>query len=172
MKLRPAEAADAEFLLELAWDPAVEPFMAPIGPRNRDEMLERLERAAAQPEQGARLVIEQEGSRAGALAYEVVSVRSRTVSLHGVMLHPDARGRGVAEAAVRMAAGHLIGERGFHRVQLECYGFNERAIRLFERAGFVREGVKRRAYWRHGDWADGVLFSVIEDDLPAEAQSR
>ena len=50
-------------------------------------------------------------------------------------------------------------------MQLECYGFNERAIRHAERAGFVREGVKRKAYWRHGEWVDSVLFGLVRDDL-------
>ena len=102
----------------------------------------------------------------GALAYGVANPRSRIADLHGVMVHPDARGRGLeAEAARVPAARHLIEERGFHRVQLECYAFNERAVRLFERAGYVREGVRRRAYRRHGDWCDSVLFGVVEEDL-------
>ena len=50
-------------------------------------------------------------------------------------------------------------------MQLEVYGFNERAQRLFERAGFVREGAKRKAYWRHDAWHDGVLFGFLEEDL-------
>jgi hypothetical protein len=29
----------------------------------------------------------------------------------------------------------------------------------------VREGVKRKAYWRHGEWVDGVLYGLIPDDL-------
>jgi RimJ/RimL family protein N-acetyltransferase len=29
----------------------------------------------------------------------------------------------------------------------------------------VREGVKRKAYWRHGEWVDGVLFGLIREDL-------
>jgi RimJ/RimL family protein N-acetyltransferase len=60
---------------------------------------------------------------------------------------------------------HLIRELGYHRVQLEVYGFNERALRLFERAGFVREGARRKAYWRHDDWHDGVMFGLVEEDL-------
>jgi len=31
--------------------------------------------------------------------------------------------------------------------------------------GFVREGVKRRAYMRHGEWQDAVLFSLLREDL-------
>ena len=84
------------------------------------------------------------------------------------MLHPDYRGRGVGVAGVSLLARHLIRELGFHRVQLECYGFNHAGIRLFERAGFVREGLKRKAYWRHGGWADSVLFALLDEDLDAE----
>ena len=60
---------------------------------------------------------------------------------------------------------HLLLDLGFHRLQLEVYGFNERAIAHAERVGFVREGVKRRAYRRHGEWADGVLFGLVREDL-------
>ena len=45
------------------------------------------------------------------------------------------------------------------------YGFNERAIAHAERSGFLREGVKRRAYLRHGDWVDGVVFGLTREDL-------
>ena len=56
-------------------------------------------------------------------------------------------------------------ERGFHRIELEIYGFNERAQRHAERAGFVREGVKRQAYRRGDGWVDGVLYAVVAEDL-------
>ena len=60
---------------------------------------------------------------------------------------------------------HLIRGLGFHRLELEVYAFNERAIAHAERAGFVREGRKRRAYLRDGDWVDSVLFAVVAEDL-------
>ena len=34
-----------------------------------------------------------------------------------------------------------------------------------ERAGFVREGVKRRAYAGADGWVDGVLYALVEEDL-------
>ncbi len=45
------------------------------------------------------------------------------------------------------------------------YGFNERAMRHAERVGFVREGVNRKAYWRHGDRVDGVLYGLLPEDM-------
>jgi RimJ/RimL family protein N-acetyltransferase len=81
------------------------------------------------------------------------------------MLHPDHRGRGFAVAATELLVRNLVFDLDYHRVQLEVYGFNERALALFERAGFVREGVRRRAYDRHGDWVDGVLFGIVREDV-------
>jgi RimJ/RimL family protein N-acetyltransferase len=58
----------------------------------------------------------------------------------------------------------LIGDQGMHRVEAEVYGFNHGAMRTFAAAGFRREGAKRRAYDRHGDWQDGVLYAYLADE--------
>jgi RimJ/RimL family protein N-acetyltransferase len=34
-----------------------------------------------------------------------------------------------------------------------------------ERAGRIREGVKRQAYQRHGEWQDAVQFGLLREDL-------
>jgi glyoxylase-like metal-dependent hydrolase (beta-lactamase superfamily II) len=35
-------------------------------------------------------------------------------------------------------------------------------------AGWVREGVRRKAYDRHGEWVDGVLFGLVREDLEGD----
>ena len=67
--------------------------------------------------------------------------------------------------AARLFQRHLFDELGYHRVQMEIYGFNERAMRHAERAGFTREGVRRKAYWRNDEWIDGVLYGLVSEDL-------
>jgi RimJ/RimL family protein N-acetyltransferase len=169
IRLRLAGEDDIDYLHRLAASEEVEPFLAGVSPWGRDDVRADIVRAQTEPDAGARIVLEIEDGRAwrpaGGLAYAVQNRRSRIVHLYGVMLDPSARGRGLAERAVRLVATHLIRERGYHRVQLEVYAFNERALRLFERAGFVREGAKRKAYWRHGAWHDGVLFGLVAEDL-------
>jgi RimJ/RimL family protein N-acetyltransferase len=99
------------------------------------------------------------------MAWERVNERSRIAHLGGLAIHPAHRGRRLADEAARLLQRHLVHELGFHRLQLEVYGFNERAQRHAERSGFVREGVKRKAYLRDGEWVDGILYGLIEDDL-------
>ena len=71
----------------------------------------------------------------------------------------------VADEGARLLQRYLLLELGYHRLELACYGFNDAAIRHAERVGFVREGVKRKAYLRHGEWQDAVLYSLLRDDL-------
>lgn len=165
LRVRRATAADVDFMARLAVHPEVEPFMAAVSPRAYDELDAEVRRSEAEPELHGRFVLEVGGEPAGVLAFDVANRRSRIAYLHAIMLDPSFRGRGLAAAATRLLVRHLVFDLAYHRVQLEVYGFNEAAVRLFERVGFTREGVRRRAYWRHGRWVDGILFGVVRDDL-------
>jgi RimJ/RimL family protein N-acetyltransferase len=162
--LRRATAEDVGFMAALAGHEEVEPFMAAVSARDPEALLEEVRRGEEEPQHYGRFVVEVEGEPAGVLAFEVTNRRSRIANLYGVMLHPAYRGRGLADAAARLLVGHLIHDLDYHRLELEVYGFNERALRHAERI-YVREGVKRRAYRRHGEWVDGVLFGLTREDL-------
>lgn len=164
VKLRAATAADLGFLSELARDPAVEPHLAPgAGEPTRLEAI--LERSESEQAPSGLFVIESAGDHLGGLALVLYSQRSRVCDLITLMISPGARGAGVATAAVRLACRYALVEHGFHRVQAETYGDNLAGRRLFERAGFVREGVRRRAYWRRDRWIDGVLYGILAEEL-------
>jgi RimJ/RimL family protein N-acetyltransferase len=176
VKIRRANEGDVDFLVALLNDDEVEPFLAASRSRDREGVLEEIRASEATPEESGVFVIEVpdgEGwARAGMMEFSLANRRSRIANLGGLAIHPDFRGRRLSDEAARLLQRHLIFDLGFHRLQLECYGFNERAIRHAERAGFVREGVKRKAYQRHGEWVDGVLFGLIREDLEARSSAR
>ena len=66
---------------------------------------------------------------------------------------------------MRTLLSFLFGQLRLHRVGLNVHETNTRAQRSYEKSGFVREGVRRKAYWRHGDWVDGVLFGLLREEL-------
>jgi len=165
IRLRRAEPGDVEFLVELMTDVEVEPFMAVIRPRDRESMLAEIERSQSEPEEYGRFVIEVDGERVGLMGFEVANRRSRIANLGSLAVHPSFRNQGVADGAARMFQRHLIFDLGYHRLQLEIYGFNERAQRHAERTGFVREGVRRKAYWRNDEWVDGVIYGLVQEEL-------
>jgi RimJ/RimL family protein N-acetyltransferase len=81
------------------------------------------------------------------------------------MIVPRRRGAGIGSQAVRLACGLAFAQGGMHRVQAEVYSDNLASQRLFERVGFTREGVRRRAYWRRDRWLDGVMYGLLDDEL-------
>jgi RimJ/RimL family protein N-acetyltransferase len=169
LRLRRANEDDVDFLVGLLNDKEVEPFLAASRGRDRGSVLEEVRASEATPDEAGVFVIEVpdgEGwAPAGVMAFSLANRRNRIAQLGGLAVHPDFRGRRLSDEAARLFQRHLIFDLDFHRLQLECYGFNDRAIRHAERSGFVREGVKRKAYLRHGEWVDGVLFGLVREDL-------
>ena len=170
--IRRAEADDVDFLVELLNHEEVEPYLSARRERDRDGVLGLIERSEREPEEYGLFVIEVEGRAAGTMSFEVGNRRSRVARLGGLAVHPEFRGRAIGQDAAREFNRHLFDELGFHRLELEIYGFNERAIRHAERVGFVREGVKRKAYWRRDEWVDGVCFGMIPRTAPRRAPRR
>ena len=165
VSIRRARPDDVDFLVALLTNEEVEPFLAAVRPKDRDAVLALIERSEQEPDAFGLFVIEVDGERAGTMEFELVNRRSRIANAGGLAVHPAYRGRRVGDEAARLFQRHLIFELGFHRVQLEIYGFNGRAIAHAERVGFTREGVRRKAYWRNGEWVDGILFGLVREDL-------
>ena len=163
--LRRATGADVPYLVHLFSDDDVAPFLAAVRASTPEEVTAEVERAEREPDAFGVLVVEVDGAAAGTVTWERVNRRSRIASVGGLAIDPALRGRGVGIEAAQAIQRHLIREQGFHRLQMEVYGFNERALRHAERSGWIREGVRRRAYWRDGEWVDGVLFGLVEEDL-------
>lgn len=77
----------------------------------------------------------------------------------GMGVLPDYRGRGIGESLLRATLAKAR-TKGITRVELMARADNARAIRLYERMGFAREGVKRGAMRFDGVDYDCVMMSL------------
>jgi RimJ/RimL family protein N-acetyltransferase len=163
--IRRARGDDVDFLVELFTHDEVEPFLAAVRPKDSESVRAQIERSDSEPDAAGVFIVEVDGERAGTMSFERANRRSRIADVGGLAIHPDFRGSKISDEAARQFQRHLIRDLGFHRVQMEIYGFNERAMAHAERSGFTREGVRRNAYWRNEQWVDSVLFGLVEEDL-------
>jgi RimJ/RimL family protein N-acetyltransferase len=166
VSIRRARPDDVDFLLELITGEETRPFLGLPAELTQDDLLEEIERSEREPQTFGRFVIEVDGERAGSLGFRVVNERNRIVEARLFAVHPPFRGSGIGDEAARLFQRHLLVDLDMHRIELQIYGFNERAIAQAERAGYIREGVKRRAYLKDGEWQDAVLFALLREDLP------
>lgn len=164
VELRRANRSDAEFLLELVTGEDTREFLGRT-PDTLDEVLADIERSEQEPEEFGWFVAEAGGERVGSATYRVLSEHNRIVQGGRLAVHPRFRGGRLGDEIARAFQRLVLRDLGFHRLELQIYGFNERAIAHAERVGYVREGVKRQAYQKNGAWQDAVLYSMLQDEL-------
>jgi len=126
--LRRAGADDAERLAEWHRDPDVARFWDDET-FTVDELRDRLARPDVES-----WIVEADGAPIG---YLQVWWDEPTEGGLDMFLVPDARGRGLGPDAARAMARHLLGERGWTRVTVDPYTWNEQALRGWRNAGFV-----------------------------------
>ncbi len=113
------------------------------------------------------LVAEADGDVVGNV---LVSVERSVVSDHvgtlSICVADGWREVGLGSALVEAATGWAA-ERGLAKVALGVFPDNLRAIAVYERAGFVREGLRRRQYRvPGGEYRDEVLMAWFPQPLP------
>ena len=74
---------------------------------------------------------------------------------------PLYRGQGYGSEAMALLLRFAFHELNLHRVQLTVFSYNLRAIHLYERLGFVREGVMREFLYRDRQRFDVVLYGLL-----------
>jgi RimJ/RimL family protein N-acetyltransferase len=79
----------------------------------------------------------------------------------GFMLAPQARGRGLATAAVELAVEWLFADGGFDRVEMTTLPSNREVFRLAERLGFEHEGTLRQRNLERGRRVDVAWFGRL-----------
>jgi ribosomal protein S18 acetylase RimI-like enzyme len=80
----------------------------------------------------------------------------------GMGVLPPCRGRGVGRS-LALAAIERAWAAGLERVELEVFASNEPALRLYQKLGFVVEGLKRRARKIDGRSDDLIVMALLRD---------
>lgn len=109
----------------------------------------------------------EDGRYIGQLDMFRVDWRLRQGEIGMVIASGEDRGKGYGTEALRLLSGFAFQTLGLERIELEVHMDNTAAIRCYEKAGFVLEGVKRHAYYNDGHFADLGIMSLIRPDWQA-----
>ncbi|MGG4451731.1 GNAT family N-acetyltransferase [Brevibacillus porteri] len=78
------------------------------------------------------------------------------------------QGKGYGSEALLLMLDYGFGILNLHRIELNVFGFNERAIHTYEKLGFQREGVQRQALYYNHAYHDSILMSMLADEYRAK----
>jgi RimJ/RimL family protein N-acetyltransferase len=87
----------------------------------------------------------------------------RTAELQIRIGEPSARGRGYGTEAVRRLVEFGFKDLDLQRIALHVFADNLAGIRVYEKSGFVREGLLRRGAYIDGTYKDVVIMAVLKD---------
>ena len=122
----------------------------------------------AGPESLAMAVHEKATDRlVGTCAFSQLDGDNGSALYHITIGEADAWGHGFGTEATRLMVDHAFGTLGLHRIALNVFEFNERAIRAYRRVGFLVEGRSRESIWRDGRWWDELAMSILVSDWKA-----
>lgn len=81
-------------------------------------------------------------------------------------------GRGLGTDAVNVLLDFGFGELRLERIYLHVFDYNARAMRSYEKSGFVREAVLRRSRWHRGVHHDVILMAILRSEWEALPRKR
>jgi RimJ/RimL family protein N-acetyltransferase len=80
---------------------------------------------------------------------------------------PDYRGKGYGTEAMTLLLKFAFRGQNLHRVNLGVFGFNKRAIRSYEKAGFKYEGTEREFIYKEDQRWDALNMGVLQSEWEA-----
>lgn len=79
-------------------------------------------------------------------------------------------GQGLGTEAIRLVLRYAFDVLDLHRISARVLEFNTRAIRAYEKCGFVVEGRERESAHVDGKWHDDVMMGVLGNEFAAVTQ--
>ena len=115
--------------------------------------------------------VRETGRLIGLTTFSNLDPDNGSVLFHISIGEPDTWGNGYGTEATELMLGLAFDSIGLHRVALSVFSFNERAIRAYEKAGFLIEGRDRQAILRDGQRWDEITMGVLAPEW-RQRQSR
>lgn len=103
----------------------------------------------------------------GLVQAEGFGARDRRAQLGILIGERDFWDKGYGSEAVVLLLNWLFNHRNVHRVWLNVQANNPRAMRVYEKIGFVREGTWREHNFYDGRWHDEHLYGILADEFNA-----
>ncbi len=160
-RMGPEDAAD---VVRLRSDPDVQAQLFSERPPTVDEHLRWLADVEARGDRHEFMIVERTSGRSvGTIGLSHVD-RTHRRAEYGVLLgETGARGKGLASEASRLLLDYAFRTLGLVRVYLHVLADNEAAVRLYERVGFVREGLLRRHVYKRGRFHDVIVMAAVRN---------
>lgn len=168
IRLRSVERADLPRMVGWMNDPEIRQFIQMASPLSLAMEEKSFEGMIARPPAEQLLVIERKGEAGyepiGSTGFHQVNWRDRSAEVGIVVGEKALWNQHYGGDAMRLMLRHGFQDLNLNRISLDVYVSNPRAVRSYERVGFVVEGRKRQAVFRAGSYQDVLIMAVLRSE--------
>ena len=158
--LRSVELDDATFLHALINDAETERALVgwtkPVSMHDQIEWIKNIKNEVG----CVRYVISCNGISAGMVFLTDIDFKNRTAVIH-IKLQENFRGKGIGAAAIKLLTEYAVRELNINCIIANILYENEASRKLFEKCGYVIEGVLRQRVYKNGKYNDLTSYSFI-----------
>lgn len=166
--LRPLSEEDVALLTRWFYDPEVLHWLQlsedPPELRTLEAVRERYLQMQADPFTRTWRIDIRGGKPIGQIELVNIHPLQGRAEMHLCIGEKDARGSGYGTQAIRLLLQHAFGDLQLRRIYLTPDADNTRAIRCFEKCGFVHEGVLREHRVRYGQPVNMVMMGLLSKE--------
>lgn len=109
-------------------------------------------------------IVDENDTLYGLISLTGIDQLNQCAELHLMIGDIEQRGKGIGTFAVKEMLHHAFMNLNLHRVELSCLAENTVSAKLYENCGFRKEGVKRRAVFKHGEYIDMYLYAILKEE--------
>ena len=166
-KLRAIEREDLPIFVRWFNDPEVRQYLAMYMPMSMAEEEKWFERQLEDRDGKIFAIETEDGVHIGNCGLHSIDWKNSKAYLGIVIGEKEYWNQGYGSDAIRVLLGFAFGEMNLHRVFLTVYGYNERAIRCYEKCGFRHEGRQREARFSDGRYHDELMMGILREEFEA-----
>jgi RimJ/RimL family protein N-acetyltransferase len=90
---------------------------------------------------------------------------NRSASMRIAIFKKEDFCKGYGSEAIILALNYGFAMLNLHRIELEVFDFNKRAIHVYEKIGFKREGTRRDGSFFNNKYYDMITMSILEEEF-------
>jgi len=166
VELRPASSEDVDARLSLGnHAEIIEMFgvsRQDVKPLTRDGACQWLQKLIGNPNAW---IIEVRGRLVGEIRLDNLDYNDRRASMAVGIFDPELLGKGLGSESIHLVLQHAFTHLRLHRIGTRVLAYNTRAIRAYEKCGFVVEGREREAAFVNDAWHDDVMMGLLETEF-------
>ena len=168
VRLRAIEREDVPTFVRWFNDPEVRDFLLiyrPIGTADEERWFARLAERTDDFLFAVEALVEGAWVHIGNVGLHNVDWKARSVTFGIALGEKQYWSRGYGTETARTVLRYAFHELNLHRVELEVFAYNPRAIRCYEKAGFRHEGTRRQAHFHDGQYHDAHRMAILAEEF-------